>query len=172
MRRTAVVLAVLIGFGLALYPALALTAPRPAGLLGLSGLACMGAALARRRFRGLLFAAAALLGLHYAVSLHAAHVRIDAYAPLFAVGLFAFVETMDLAVTLADVAPMTRPVILRRLSSALVVGGAGGIVALGTLVARSSLSGASLALLLGGAVCAAGAIALPLVLAQRAGEPG
>jgi hypothetical protein len=167
MRAWSTAVAVALGLGLAAYPLAIAPEGRSVAALGAGGLVCVGAALTWRRVRGLGVAAVVLLALHYAFALHAGHVGLDVYAPLVAVGLYALAEAIDLSIALADVAPFTRAALVRRLTTAFVVGTAGGTIALLAVLARSLFAGDSATRVVIGAVCALGVTALPLWLAQR-----
>jgi hypothetical protein len=166
MRRWSTAVAATLGVALAIYPLTVASEGPGAAAIGLGGLVCMTLALASRRARGLTIAAAVLLAFHYAVALHAASVELDLRAPLFAIGLFAFIEAADLSIALADVAPIPGAVLAARLRTTALIGVAGGGLALLSVLARSLFAGAIASVVLG-AVCVLGIVALPLWIAQR-----
>jgi hypothetical protein len=166
MRARFTAIAVVLGVVLAGYPFASVSEGRAAAALGVLGLLSMAVALAWRGGRGLAIVATICLALHYALALHAGNVGLDVFAPLVAVGLWAFAEAMDMSIALADAAPMTRGALNRRLLGSLAVGAAGGLLALLALLARSLFAGA-IASVVVGAACALGVVALPLWLAQR-----
>jgi hypothetical protein len=160
-------MAVVLGTGLAAYPLAAAPEGRATWAAGAAGVACMAAALTVRRARWLGLGAVLLLALHYAAALHAGHVGLDVYAPLVAIVLYVFAESMDIAIALADVAPMTRPALTTRLITNAIIAVGGGGLALVAVLARSLFGGAFASVVVG-AVCILGVVALPLWLAQRA----
>lgn len=167
MRVYASGLAIALGAAVFVYPLLSFDATGAVPAIGAVGLASLGAALLWKRARALAILAVILLTLHYAVAMHAAHVGLDVYSVLVAVGLFVLLESTDLSISLADVAPMTRPALSRGASTTMAVAAAGGLLALLGLLARSLLS-AGIAGVIVGAISALGVVALALWLAQRA----
>jgi hypothetical protein len=167
MRTWTTGVAVVLGIALAAYPLAVAPEGSEALAIGGAGLGFMVLALVSRRARGLGLFAGLLLALHYAVALHAANVELDGTAPLVAVGIFAFVEAIDLSTTIADVAPMSRPALARRLRTTALLAAAGGGLALLAVLARSLFAGAIAGVVVG-AACILGIVALPLLIAQRA----
>lgn len=166
MRRYVTAGALLLGAALVAYPVAKVG--RVTGIAGIGAVALifLTLALTWQRARSLVVPAAALVGLHYALTLHVTGAGADAYALAFGAGLFVLFEAADVAVSLADVSPSTCPATLYRVGQTLATAVAGCLVAAVALVAPSLLSG-GIALVVVGAACVLGVVALPLIAAKR-----
>jgi uncharacterized membrane protein len=168
MKKYMTAIAVILAVALVLYPAARAGKITAATALGGAGLAFLTASLTWRRGRTLAVVAVVLIALHHATALHAAHLGVDYYSVLFALGLYALYEATDLTIALADVAPMTRPALSRRLVTTLSTVAAGALLSVLVLLGRTLFSAGAAGVVVG-AVCALGVVAVPIALTQRAG---
>jgi hypothetical protein len=166
MRRHATVLALGLGLAIVIYPIAKVSDINGISAIGGLGLGSLVAALTWRTARPLAVGAVILIALHYALTLHAARAGLDPYSILIGAGLFLLWETTDLSISLADVAPTTRPALTYRSTTTLATAAAGALLAIVGVLAQSLFSGGLLTIVLG-ATCALGVIALSVWLAQR-----
>lgn len=166
MRRFVSALAFVLGVALVAYPVAKAGDVTGLAVLGLVALALLLSGLAWRGARPMILPSVALIGLHYALTLHATGAGVDAYALLFAPGLFVLSEAADLAVSLVDLAPTARAAAAHRARQTVGIAGAGSAVAAVGLVAPS-LSSEGIVLVVAGAACVLGVVALPLFIARR-----
>ena len=163
MRRYATVLALGLGVALTLYPIVRVSAVNGVTAIGGAGLACLVIALTWARARSLAVGAVILIALHYALALHADAAGLDVYAVLVGAGLFALYEATDLSISVADVAPMTRPALTYRATAALATAATGALLAVVAILARSLFSAGITGVIIG-AICALGIVALAVWL--------